>query len=877
MEEKLKTDLPETNFDQIEDRPKAPIKESTITTLIEAAEKQNETETPVPEEVHISEVTVSERYNDIYKEYRPDVIVNFSLDKGLFFFQTQNNIVLKIEVLSPRIFRFRYSVNGIFERDFSYAIDDKFQAEKVDPHFEYKGDFYAISTKKMTCRISKEGMKLNILNKKGEVICEDASGFYAKWTILKGLKNVQVSKVASPTEQYFGLGDKSCAMNLRGEKLENWCTDAFGYEKEDDPLYRAIPFYYGLNKGKGYGIFFDNTYKTHFDFDSDKKGEMTFSADGGEMNYYFIYGPQLLEVARQYTDLTGRPELPPLWALGFHQCRWSYYPESRVWEVAAEFRERKIPCDALYLDIDYMDGYRCFTWDDNHFPNPTQMIADLKAQGFETVVMIDPGLKEDPNYWVYRDGLEKGMFCKRTNGEMMVGPVWPAECVFPDFTNPKVREWWKGLYKDLYVKNGVSGFWNDMNEPAVFKVNHKTFPDNVLHHYDGDRTDHRKAHNIYGQQMSKSTYEGLKMLQPQKRPLVITRATFSGGQRYACVWTGDNIASWEHLRLANIQCQRLSLSGFSHVGTDIGGFVESPKGELMVRWLQLGIFHPLYRVHSMGNNVDGAAETEKEEVEKQMAIDRLDQEPWSFGDSYTPLAKSAIELRYQLLAYIYTTYWKYVQDGTPMLSNLSFYNQTDEQAIGREKEFLFGEHLLVSPVLQSKKESKTTTVYLPKGEWYYFWSAQLYEGQQQIKLKSKLHEIPFFVKAGTILPLYPIRQYTAEKPVDVLTLEVYYKEGTANTQLYEDAGEGYDYVNGGYSLKTFSLEGSEHTLVIQQHKEGNFKDTYATCLVKVYGLPFDSIDCFVDEEEVAATWDEKQEELTFQVKNAFKTIEIREI
>lgn len=877
MENNPTIPTPESILEPTNGNTVAPSETETIDVLTEMVTEQPTEKLAIPDEVAMDEATVSTRYNDIYKEYRPDTITNFWIDKGLFFFQSENKITLKIEVLNASIIRFRYALNGIFGRDFSYAIDKNFQAEKGDPYFEYKGDYYAISTPKITCRISKEGMKVSILDKEGNMICEDKEGLYAKWTILKGLQEIKISKAAPQGEQYLGLGDKSCAMDMRGEKLENWCTDAFGYGKNTDPLYRAIPVYYGLREGRGYGIFLDNSYKTHFDFDSEKTGEMSFSADGGEMNYYFIYGPELMEVAKQYTHLTGRPELTPMWALGFHQCRWSYYPESRVREIANQFRELEIPCDALYLDIDYMDGYRCFTWDYNHFPNPTQMIADLKEQGFETVVMIDPGIKEDADYWVYQEGMEKGMFCKRTDGEMMVGPVWPSECVFPDFTLPKVREWWKGLYQKLYSENGVSGFWNDMNEPAVFKVNHKTFPNNVLHDYDGDLTDHRKAHNIYGQLMSKSTYEGLKMLKPEKRPVVITRATFSGGQRYACVWTGDNVASWEHLRLANIQCQRMSLSGFSHIGTDIGGFVDYPDGELMVRWLQLGVFHPLYRVHSMGNNVDGAAETEKEEVEKQMVLNRMDQEPWSFGDAYTPVAKSAIELRYQLLAYLYTAYWKYVQDGTPILRNLTFYDQTDKNTYGREKEFLCGEHLLVSPILKPKSEGKKTSIYLPKGDWYYFWTGELFEGQQEIKIKSKLHEIPFFVKAGTVLPLYPIRQYTGEKPVDILTLDVYYKEGEEITHLYEDAGEGYAYTQGDFSLKTFMLKGDESSLNIEQQKTGTFGDTYNKCIVKIYGLPFDAVDCWVDGKEVSAEWDEKEEELTFEVNNNFEKIEIKEL
>jgi len=601
-------------------------------------------------------------------------------------------------------------------------------------------------------------------------------------------------------------------------------------------MYRSVPFYFGLRRGLGYGIFLDNPYRSFFDFDSKNNGQTSFSAAGGTMNYYFIYGPDLLDVARQYTDITGRPELPPLWALGFHQSRWSYHPESRVREVANEFRERKIPCDAIYLDIDYMDGYRCFTWNEKSFPNPAQLTADLEKQGFQTIVMIDPGLKVDENYWVFKDGLKKDMFCRRTTGKLMIGPVWPQNCVFPDFTNPKVRTWWADLYEHLYTKDGISGFWNDMNEPAVFKINHKTFPDEVLHDYDGHPTNHQKAHNIYGLLMSRATLEGLKKLKPEKRPFLLTRASFSGGQRYAAVWTGDNVASWEHLMLGNRQCQRMSVSGFSFIGTDVGGFVEQPDGELMARWLQLGVFHPVFRVHSMGNNEDGAGETDQERIHKLEEIDRMDQEPWSFGEEATNHARAAIELRYKLLPYFYTAFWQYASYGTPMLRSLVFYDQQDGEAIFNEQEFLFGDHLLVSAVTEPGVEQQD--VYLPKGQWYDYFDKTKYDGEQTITVETPLSHIPIFAKAGAILPHYPVQQYTDEFPIEELTLQVFYKNGNETSQLYEDAGEGYAYRKGDYNLKTFELAGTAQVFVLAQKQEGQFSESYTTCRLELFGLPF---------------------------------------
>jgi len=618
----------------------------------------------------------------------------------------------------------------------------------------------------------------------------------------------------------------------------------------------------------GYGIFLDNSYQTHFDFDTSKKGEIRFWADGGDIDYYFIYGPALINVAERYALLTGVPELPPLWALGFHQCRWSYFPEKRVKEVAQEFRDRSIPCDAIYLDIDYMDGYRCFTWNKDHFPRPKKLIEDLSEKGFQTVVMIDPGIRVDKDYHVYKEGMEQDFFCRRTNGELMQGPVWPPNCVWPDFTNPSVRKWWGGLYKELYLKQGVSGFWNDMNEPAVFQVHAKTFPSEVRHDYEGHPTNHDKVHNIYGLQMSRATYDGLKQLKPEKRPFLLTRASYSGGQRFAAVWTGDNVASWEHLHIASTQCQRLSASGFSFVGSDIGGFFQYPNGELMVRWLQLGIFHPFYRVHSMGNNDDGSAEADVTKVKKRDAVDRLDQEPWAFGGQFTPAARKAIELRYQLLPYIYTVFWQHVQNGTPMIRQLAFYDQTDKNTYNREEEFLFGDHILIHPITEAG--IRKSSIYLPKGKWFDYWNGTSYKGKQTIRYTASLDKMPIFIRAGSFIPHYPVMQYTNEQPIKKLKLQVYYSNENVSQELYEDAGDGYQYEKGMYKLRTFKANSKKSSYQITQDQKGNYTPTYKTIQLEVYGLPNKIKRCVVDDQEVS--FEKKSSIIELTIPSDFQTL-----
>jgi alpha-glucosidase len=876
--------------------------------------------------VPVEETESTGRYTDVYETFTPDKVVAVDHDYANFTFTTENGTKLKVAVLNDVIIRFRYTHERQFERDFSYAIDPEFEATKTEINFHEAMEAYYIATPKLTCRVEKEGLTVTLINEHGKILVEDAQTYRAISTLLRGLSEVRIAHVAHPGEKYYGLGDKSSALNLRGQTKQNWNTDSFGYSADSDPLYRTIPFYYSLNNGLAYGIFFDTPHRSHFDFDSTENSEVSFFAEGGEINYYFIYGPELTAVAERYTDLTGRAELPPLWALGFHQCRWSYYPESRVRSLAEEFRSRQIPCDAIYLDIDYMDGYRCFTWNKNHFPDPKEMISDLKSDGFQTVVMIDPGLKVDEDYWVYKSGLENEVYCQRTSGELMRGPVWPPECVFPDYTRPDVRAWWGKLYKELYVEQGVSGFWNDMNEPAVFKVQRATFPDEVLHDYEGELSNHAKVHNVYGLQMSRATSEGLRQLKPHKRPFLLARATYSGGQRFAALWTGDNVASWEHLHIANRQCQRMSISGFSFVGTDIGGFAGVPTGELMVRWMQMGIFHPFYRIHSMGNNVDGASETNKGDIEAAERANRLDQEPWAFGADYEAHMKAAVELRYQLLPYLYTTFWQHSTKGTPMVKSLVFYDQTDEESYDREREFLFGDHLLIAPVDQAMtkeglfleekeeleqelaeqvkdlEEGDDTTeravistleaeemieeslpdeveliteqaIYLPKGKWYDFNDHQLYEGKQKITQSVQLDRIPIFVKAGAILPLYPVQQYVGELEIETLQLQVYFVEGECESTVYTDAGEGYAYQEGDARLARFKLSGSAEQLTITQQLEGNFDADFKTYQLTVFGLPFEEVSCSVNDENIEGQKEGNQ--LVIEVGAEFKELVVR--
>ncbi len=760
----------------------------------------------------------------------PSRIIGFKKDVDTLYFTTDNDVVLQLTVLRDSVLRFRYTTTGTFENDFSYAITKYASTGYNNLEIEDQKEFYNITTSKLICKIAKADLHVTIYDAKDNtLISNDELGFHWEESYEFGSNVVKMSKTINDRESYYGLGDKPVHLNLKGKRFENWVTDSYAFGKGTDPIYKAIPFFTGLHHNKAYGIFFDNTFRSYFDFGSERRNVTSFWAQGGEMNYYFIYGPQMQDVVESYTDLTGKPhQLPPLWALGFHQCKWSYYPEKEVKEITSTFRKLKIPCDAIYLDIDYMDGFRCFTWNKEHFPDPKRMVKELADDGFKTVAIIDPGIKIDKDYSVFAEGLDKDYFCKRADGPYMKGKVWPGECYFPDFTKPEVRDWWSGLFKELIEDIGVQGVWNDMNEPAVMEVPNKTFPDDVRHDYDGNPSSHRKAHNIYGMQMARATYHGLKKFNYPKRPFVITRAAYSGTQRYTSTWTGDNMATWEHLWIANVQAQRMAMSGFSFAGSDIGGFAEQPQGELFTRWIQLGVFHPFCRVHSSG--------------------DHGNQEPWVFDDDVTDVVRKFIELRYQLLPYLYTAFWNLIEHGTPILKSLVMFDQEDHQTHYRTDEFIFGDKILVCPI--QEPNAKGRRMYIPRGGWYNLWTDEFIEGGKEKWVDAEIDSMPIFIKEGAIIPKYPVQQYVSEKTIEEVTLDIYYKKGKEVSKLFDDAHDGYDYTKGRYSLRTFKLVGKEKELIIQQHKSGKFIANYKTFKLKLHGLPFEISKIQIDNEEI---------------------------
>jgi alpha-glucosidase len=545
--------------------------------------------------------------------------------------------------------------------------------------------------------------------------------------------------------------------------------------------------------------------------------QFSFGTQDSVLTYYFFYGPEPKKILERYTQLVGRMPLPPRWSLGYQQCRWSYTPERRVREIAEGFRDRNIPCDVLYLDIDYMDGYRIFTWHPENFPNPTQLVRDLSDDGFKVAVIVDPGIKVDADYHAYVSGLERHVFVTMPDGSPFVGEVWPGHCAFPDFTNPSARLWWGEQFSDL-VNTGVRGWWNDMNEPSVFNVPTKTIDRDALHHGHGVPSSHAANHNIYGMQMTRATYEGTLAHRPGERPFVLTRATFAGGQRYSAVWTGDNVASWEHLSMGLSMCLNLSISGFSFVGTDIGGFIGYPTGELFARWLQLGVFMPLMRAHSV--------------------INERNKEPWEFGEEFTRINKQSIELRYRLLPYIYNTMRQSAISGQPAMRPMAFVYPGDTRFRMESRQFMFGDELLVAPVLSSGVRERN--VELPSGSWYDFWSGELHEGGKAIIVSAPLDRIPLLARAGAAVPTQQPVQFSDQDPIDPLTIHLFLRQsGADSAEYYEDDGISFQYRDGAFLKRTIThYQSSQDVRIHLSQSEGTYIPRQRSLILRVVGVAF---------------------------------------
>ncbi len=751
-----------------------------------------------------------------------------------------------ITVLTDRMMRVRLAPDGAFAARHSWAVvraDDEFPEAAFE--IEESAPALVLRTHSLTVRIERARGNISFADAQGQSFCADEVGM--QWSQdTAGPRRVACAKYIEVGEHFFGFGERTGQLDKLGRRLINWTTDpAHGHGPGTDPLYLAIPVFLALRPGLAYSIFFNNTWRSRFDIGAERTGIWQMEAEGGELDYYVVYGPTPEQVSEGLGSLLGTMPLPPRWALGYHQSRWGHATEAMVRELAAEFRARDIPCDVIHLDIDYMDGYRVFTWDTRGFPDPQKLIGDLRRDGFRVVTIVDPGVKSDPDYQVYRTGLERDVFIRAADGAVFHGYVWPDDAVFADHTRPEVREWWGDMQKAL-VDVGVSGIWNDMNEPVVFELPFSqgvgevgTIALDAIQGPEGERTTHAEVHNLYGYGMARASYEGLRRHGSKERPFVLTRSGFAGVQQWSACWMGDNSSWWEHLEMAMPQLMNMGLSGVPFVGTDIGGFNGNATGELFARWMQFGVLSPFCRGHS--------------------TIGTERHEPWSFGPHVEAICREFLLLRYRLLPYLYTLFWEAAQRGTPVLRPLLYHFPDDPATYQLHDQVLLGPSLMAAPIYLPGREHRH--VYLPTGAWYDWWTEELITGPTHLLAHEPLERMPLYVRAGAIIPNGPDLRYTDELPLDPLTLNLY--PGNGAFTLYEDDGHSFEYEHGQFSTTSYTLQQMGDRLVFSiGAREGAYIPPMRRFLIVVHAVDEQAVEGYPD-----ASYDAARRLLTLQLND----------
>ncbi|WP_286755152.1 glycoside hydrolase family 31 protein [Roseivirga sp. UBA838] len=720
------------------------------------------------------------------------------------------NKQFSIKFYTSKICRIQASKHEAFdENPFSVVLPP----QKVSIDAKETDQSLTLKTADIQLEIKRSPLRLCFKNNHGQILNEDDPAFGISWLG----HEVTNYKTLSPNEVFLGLGEKGGGLNRRGSSFVNWNSDAFAFGNDTDPLYLSAPFYIGIREGQPYGIFFDNTHKTHFNFGASNNNRFSyFGAEAGDLNYYFIQGDTVLEVIQEYARLTGTSQLPPKWSLGFQQCRYSYYPDHEVYTVADTFRKKRIPADVIYLDIHYMEDYKAFTFDKNRFPDPKRLIEKLEAQGFKVVVILDPGIATQPGYGTYDRGVEKDIFVKYPDGSRFEASVWPGNSHFTDFTAKEGRDWWADELK-FYTDKGLEGFWNDMNEPACWG---QDIPNLIEFDYEGQTASHKKARNIYGFQMVRATFEGAKKQLNNKRPFTLTRAGFAGVQRYSAVWTGDNVAGDEDMLLGVRLVNSLGMTGIPVSGYDVGGFVGESAPALFARWLAVATFAPFFRVHSM--------------------VNVRDSEPWAYGEEVEEISRNYINLRYQLMPYLYSLFFEAHHKGNPINRSLAvdYYNDQNIYQGNAQNEFTLGQWLLVCPTTTTQEYSK---IYLPQGKWYNFFTDELHEGGCHILVETQMEDLPVFAKEGAIIPLQNVVQTTQEKTDGILKLHLYFGEVETHQTYYEDDGSTYNFEQGQYCKREIYFNGKMGTLQVAK-QEGSYTSEFHSLKIHLHGFEANSFE-----------------------------------
>ena len=726
--------------------------------------------------------------------------------------------MLRIDLVREDVVRVAISRGGRFDEQPTYALCVDPLSRAVPFDVEEDDDVVRVRTPAMVVSLWLDPFRLDVHRTDGTAVAETAQDEDGRWWPYATLNDAfVVRRRCGLQDAVYGLGEKTGRHNRRGRDFTLWNTDVlsprasgeFAADHPDtdprsdntstefDPYYVSIPFFYHhvYPSGEMAGSYLDNGYRSHFDFTPDR--EYVIQADGGQYVEYLFAGPQMPAILEAYTWLTGRTAPPPIWALGYHQSRWQAYTQESVEALARRHREESVPCDAVWLDIDYMDGYRVFTWDTRAFPDVAGMLGRLAADGFRVITIIDPGVKQDPGYWVYDQAVEDDLLCRTEGGAVYIGEVWPGDTAFPDFSLPQTRDWW-GRLNAGHVRSGLAGIWNDMNEPATGVVGEGAM------RFGRGTISHERLHNQYALLMAMGTTQGLLDAMPGKRTFVLSRAGFAGIQRYAANWMGDNMSRWDHLWLSMPMAAGLGVSGQAFVGADIGGFMGHSEPELFVRWMQYGALTPFCRNHS--------------------AVGNVDQYAWAFGEPVRDLARAAIELRYRLLPYIYASFLRAAQTGAPVQRPLVFDHQRDLTVQEIDDEYLFGPDLLVAPVVAPGTTARQ--VYLPAGTWYDWHTDEAVPGRTFRTVATPMDRIPVYARAGAVIPMWPqAPPSTANHHPSLVELHLFVPDAddraTHVSFLQEDDGLTFAAQEGARFRTTFEVRRERDRVTLRAEADGD--------------------------------------------------------
>lgn len=701
---------------------------------------------------------------------------------------------INITVYNPTTIRVRIMRKTEMEPP-SYAVIRQPLGQFTD--INYINNDILLSTDSLVVRISKNPVRINFFNKQtNRLLSGDDKTLGVVWM---GSEVTGYRKMFKD-EKIIGLGQKTGDINHVGQVLVDFNTDAAGFEPGTDPLYSSMPFFTSIHDSTVSGLFFDNTYKSTFDFNMAGAGDTySISADGGEMNYYFFGASTMKGIIKDYTYLTGRMTMPPLWGLGYIQSKYSYMSQNALLSTAKKFRQTNIPCDAIFCDIDYMDHFKVFTWKRDSFPNPKEMVDSLKTMGFHLYVILDPALKIEKGYKMYDEGVSGNHFARYPNGKLFIGSVWAGPSHLTDFINNDTRKWW-GKNLSFYTNDGITGFLNDMDEPSFLL---KTTPNALLFGPKRDPVSFKEMHNIYGMEMARSTYEGVRSL-TGVRPFNISRSAYSGIQRYAAMWTGDNQATDTHMMMDIRMCLSMNLTGLSYVGMNVGGFVGNPTGRLMERWMQIGAYMPLFINH----------------YEKSFRP----HEPFAFKKDVRDELRRDIRYRYAIIPYLYSLFYQASKNGIPILRALPF-NYTFDSVVYEKQfqhEFMFGGYILVAPVLSTEDSAE---VYLPQGLWFRLSSGEPYTGGKVIKVASPDNDLPVFVQSGAIIPMQTPIEFTSQTGDGTLSLNIWNGENKTAFTYYEDDGISFKYETGDFYKRLICWDPLNRKVTLSL-KKGSYKSKY---------------------------------------------------